>query len=173
MRFLAVVLAAVGTVTAMNCTNEGASWTPEEFAEYLTLDDTTDWAPMARIQQCAIEDSDWKPATPSHPHDTRSLEARGGNNRWSGYKYEGCNSGEQIVTAENFGCGGCYFSADAIKSGYLWRERLSGSYPTVDYFNGPNCSGKKLHHQGISSFQYSSCNTIPNTAWSAVVYQGC
>ena len=151
-------------ITAYQC-SQGVSWTPEEFAEYSTLNDTTHWAPMERIKHCYLDKSDLET---THRH---KLEARGGRNSFLAFSRPAC-SGSIIVTVSDFGCGACYTSGVGVSSGRLWRETTANPYPTVDFYSGPNCSGTKIHHQGIFSGQHESCDDI-NQAVSFVVYQGC
>ncbi|TIC97367.1 hypothetical protein CH35J_007515 [Colletotrichum higginsianum] len=155
----------VAAVSAYTCT-EGVSWTPDEFAEYLTLNDTTDWEPMGRVKNCKIDAADVEAANIS------AVERRGGNNQFNAYSGFNCDGYNFMFEVKNFGCGGCYSVSSAIQSGWLWRQTTGNPYPTVDFFDAPNCRGSKIHHQGISSGQYSSCNNVAN-AWSVAVYQGC
>ncbi|KAK3935202.1 hypothetical protein QBC46DRAFT_398069 [Diplogelasinospora grovesii] len=168
---LALVFGSLVAVVAGYTCTEGESWTPEEYAEYLTLNDTTGWAPMEKIKHCYLDESDFKPeAASAHTRDT--LEARGGGNQFIAYSQPNCPSNDALVSAVNFGCGGCYTTSTNILSGYLWRETTGNPYPTVDYYSGPNCQGSRIHHQGIYTGQHSSCDGIDH-ALSAVVYQGC
>ena len=153
------------TGTAFKCTEGGAPWTPEEYAEYLTLNNTTGWAPMKRLKHCYLDqpDSDSEPPR---------LELRGGNNKYIAYSSTGCQN--VLFSVDNFGCGGCWSVGQSIESGYLWRQTTGNPYPTVDYFDSPTCNGNKVHHQGIFSGQFSSCdNVLGLGAASVIVYQGC
>ncbi|KAK6225515.1 hypothetical protein QIS74_01562 [Colletotrichum tabaci] len=165
------ITSLAATVSAYSCT-DGLAWTPEEFAEYLTLDDTTGWAPMERIKHCQLDESDVLTDIPAVevPHGT--LKARSGGNRFVAYSADNCPTNNAIISVNNFGCGGCYSVPSGIKSGYLWRQYNGNPYPTVDFYSGEGCSGSKIHHQGIESGRSDSCNNV-NTARSFVVYQGC
>ncbi|KAK3935201.1 hypothetical protein QBC46DRAFT_453664 [Diplogelasinospora grovesii] len=167
----ALVFGSLVTVVAGYTCTEGTSWTPEEFAEYLTLNDTTGWAPMERIKHCYIDESDIQKTTEAR---STELEARGGGNKYIAYSATGCNDNSVLFSVNDFGCGGCYSVGEIIESGYLWRQTTGKPYPTVDYYPGPQCQGSKLHHQGIYTGQYSSCDSVLGEgALSIVVYQGC
>lgn len=170
-------------VTAYICF-EGVSWTPEEYAEYTTLNDTTDWVPMSQIGHCRLEDTDIEPHQPYTIPDPLESRADGsGDDQFSSslsfsliaYRSPNCPSDSVVLASvQDFGCGGrCYTISTDIESGYLWRQTTGNpSYPTVDYFSGSNCKGTKIHHQWIPNGKFSSCDSI-DRARSFIVYQGC
>lgn len=149
------------------CTG-GPGWTSEDFAEYLSLNDTTGWEGLAKLKHCTFDDFDGEPIPDAA---TGALEARSGGNAWEGYTSSGCG-GTQIGRVTNFGCGVCYTGNYFIYSGWLWREGTGNPYPTADYYTVAGCSGSKLHHQGILSGQHTSCDGITRAA-SVILYQGC
>jgi len=159
------------TATAMKCT-EGIPLTSDELTELETLNNTTGWAPMEKITHCTLEASDIKSDTGSI--NDHKLEARGGGNRFTARSAYGC-SGSTIFDVHNFGCCACITipsGAPTIKSGTLWREKLSGAYPTMNYYRDAQCQGTDLGKQGILSGQYSSCQDAAD-ARSVIVCQGC
>ncbi|KAK0721759.1 hypothetical protein B0T26DRAFT_673548 [Lasiosphaeria miniovina] len=136
---------------AMTCT-EGRPWTPEEYAEFMTLSNTTGWAPMAKIKHCTFGETDFI--------SVPKLEARGGENRWVGFDSSNCPNDRARCVGRQLWLGGCYTSDKILLSGYLWREKTEGAYPTVAYFEGSNCSGKVVHSQGILSGRFSLCDGL-------------
>ncbi|KAK0721758.1 hypothetical protein B0T26DRAFT_749244 [Lasiosphaeria miniovina] len=106
---LALAFLAAGAL-AWKCT-EGTPWTPEELHEYLTLNDTTNWAPMAKMPQCTPEASELLAA-----NETSTLEARRGGNKFIAYGVYHCGS-NVLFSADNFCCGGCYSVSRGIYSG--------------------------------------------------------
>ncbi|KAH6643881.1 hypothetical protein C7974DRAFT_8695 [Boeremia exigua] len=160
----ALAMGIFGDSVMAACTG-GPGWTPEEFAEYLTLNDTTGWSGLNSIKYCTTEDLEEEAAASGV-----DLEARSGGNQWIGFSSSDCTAG-YIETRTNFGCGLCVIPSNFIYSGYLWREGTGNPYPTADYYTSA-CAGTKLHHQGIVSGSHSSCNAITRAA-SVLLYQGC
>ncbi|KAM7219983.1 hypothetical protein V8F06_004669 [Rhypophila decipiens] len=161
-----LVSAAAVTSASMRCT-AGRPWTKQELAEYQSLNSTDGWAGMDVIPRCVLDDDT------DHP-TTALLKARGGGNDWQAFgDYDSCHQ-PSLGGLKDFGCGACFTPAggSVIRSGWLYREKLGGHYPTVDYFSGTGCKGSVVHHQGINSGQHTSCDYFVD-AYSAVVYQGC
>ncbi|KAJ4987938.1 hypothetical protein SVAN01_06513 [Stagonosporopsis vannaccii] len=163
----ALAMGIFGDNVLAACTG-GPGWTPEEFAEYLTLNDTTGWPGLAKLKYCSLEDLE--DLEEESVTSAGALEARSGGNQWIGYSSNNCGGG-QITSSSNFGCGVCVTTSQFIYSGYLWREGTGNPYPTADYYTSA-CSGTKLHHQGIVGGSHSSCNAVTRAA-SVILYQGC
>ncbi|EMD63204.1 hypothetical protein GGP41_005217 [Bipolaris sorokiniana] len=162
----AVVLALSSGQVLAACT-DGPGWTPEEFAEYQSLNDTAGWAGMEKLVQCTVNADELTPAK-----SQGRIEARAGGRQWQGYSASGCSGGQTAVTS-GFGCGVCVSATNFyFYSGWLWRERSGNPYPTADYYTQSGCRGTKLHHQGIEGSQTSSCNDVTRAA-SVILYQGC
>ncbi|KAK5753179.1 hypothetical protein LTS12_016750 [Elasticomyces elasticus] len=153
--------------------SEHGGWTHEEFLEYQSLNSTAGWAGMNKVT--------YYNATPGEIIDfghTGGLNKRAGN-RWFYAWYNDDCSGSLLFSASNFGCGVCVSTpnGDSAASGQLIRERAGNPYPTADWYSDVNCGGEKLHHQGITSSQTSSCNNADGYGVvefaSAMLYQGC
>lgn len=146
------------------CT-EGPGWTPEEFAEYQSLNDTTSWPGLAKLTHCTADDL----ATAQTPG---RLAARSGQRQWQGFGSNGC-TGQKTAVTSGFGCGVCVTASSfPFESGWLWREGTGNPYPTADYYTKDNCKGSKIFHQGINSGAHTSCNNVVR-ANSVILYQGC
>ncbi|KAK4217118.1 hypothetical protein QBC37DRAFT_451644 [Rhypophila decipiens] len=175
-----LISAAAVTPASMRCT-AGRPWTKQELTEYQSLNSTDGWAGMDVIPHCVLDDTDHHPTTAllkarggGKNLDINNLQARGGGNDWQAFgNYDSCHQ-PSLGGLNNFGCGACFTPAggSVIRSGWLYREKLSGDYPTVDYYSGTGCTGSRVHHQGIYSGQHTSCDYFGD-AYSAVVYQGC
>jgi hypothetical protein len=142
--------------------------THEEFVEYLTLESTDGWEPMARVPQYNVTEGEVLDLGGT------ALAKRGGQRVFVGYGLSDCRD-HDLFTVQNFGCGVCITTpGDPLLSGWLFRETLSGDYPTADWYSDTYCGGPKLHHQGIRSGQYSSCDNLESSRWQSVMlYQGC
>lgn len=150
-------------------------WTHEEYLEFLTLNSTTGWEPMARVPVYTVTEGQ----TLDLGH---GLDKRGGGNKFIAYRGGSC-AGTTSFTAENFGCGVCVTTGQSTSNrifgaGYLWRQTIGGKYPTASWFSGPNCDGWQVHSQGIRSKEYDSCDTasaygVNPLPQSVILYQGC
>ena len=174
---LAILAAAATMKTAsagFTLVRDGPGLTPEEFQEYLTLNTTEGWEPMSRVPHYVVTEDGG--VLDLGLGNSTGLVKRGGDRQFNAYTQRGCNNGF-LISVRKFGCGVCISGPVAFKSGWLWREKVSGEYPTADWNNAFGCAASRVHHQGILSGQYSSCNNADDygvsTAASAMLYQGC
>ncbi|KAG4026234.1 hypothetical protein MFRU_043g00380 [Monilinia fructicola] len=152
--------------------HDGPGLTHEEYLESLTLNTTEGWEPMARVPQYLLDEGDFLDLG-----NISGIEKRGGGRQFIGYVNNEC-SGSYTIDVVNFGCGVCASSATSLKGGFLWRQTISGDYPTGAWFGGLWCSGPQMHSQGINPNQYSSCDTAQQWTGgspylSVILYQGC
>lgn len=184
--FALLTFGSLATIVTAYICDHGVSWTPEEYAEYSTLNDTTNWGPISQIGHCRAEDTDIEPHPPYTIPDPSEFESRadGSNDdqfgsslgfSFTAYRSPKCPSdGLVLASVQNFGCGGyCYTVPTDIESGYLWQQTTGKpSHPAVDYYSGPDCKGPKIHHQRIIGGQFGSCDDIER-ARSFVIYLDC
>lgn len=176
---LAIILAVQQAIALPAEQAEKPGLTREEWLEYLTLNTTEGWEPMARVPQYKISAGETLDLSTTTLFK-RSLEKRGSGNAFAPSYYGGCATRE--FTVRNFGCGACVTAAGAgqlsWESSWLWRETTGNPYPTVEWYNERYCTGTKVHHQGIYSGRDSSCDTAgqgnqASVYLSAMLYQGC
>lgn len=165
---LAALIMTISSGKVLGACTGGPGWTREDYAEYLTLNDTTGWAGLAKLKHCTLDDLEEEALL--HP-ETSALDARSGDNAWEGWSGSSCTGGK-IGRVTNFKCGVCFTGNNFIYGGWLWRQGTGNPYPTADYFTMAGCSGSVLHHQGIFSGQHTSCDSITR-APSVILYQGC
>ena len=193
-----LALAFLAFTAALNCTGGGEGWTSADFEEYLSLSNSNDsgrlltnWGGMKKLKHCVLEESDWTHQdTPFEAQDygreedsgvskNKLLRARGGDNYWKTWNGYACDNrlGAIAAVLSGFGCGICVTSRNIpMVTGYLWRQYISGDFPSVVYYPYAECRGDYIHYQGIYKNQQSSCDTFGTNskrAWSAVLYQGC
>lgn len=139
--------------------------THEEYLELLTLNSTEGWEPMSRVPIYNL--------TASEQTLSRALSKRGGGNQFIAYSGTEC-SASVVFQSDNFGCGVCVQGGGhSFKTAYLWREKVGGDYPTASWFSDNSCQGHQVHSQGIKSGESFSCDVTEETAFSALLYQGC
>lgn len=155
--------------------------THEEWLEYLSLNTTDGWEPMTRVPLYEITE----PGQVLDLADTtlykRSLAKRAGANAFEAFEDGICSS--RLFRIANFGCGVCvsvkysFCNTCTWGSSWLWRQTNDNPYPTADWYASNDCSGSRVHHQGIESGKSFSCDTVARYGvsryQSAMLYQGC
>nr|OQO27359.1 hypothetical protein B0A51_05064 [Rachicladosporium sp. CCFEE 5018] len=145
----------------------GPGWTHDEYLEYLTLNDTTDWSGLSKLTYVNMADLPTEPSV---------LSKRSGGNQFIGWELDKCQD-QSRFSDDNFGSGVCVTGSSPAYAGQLTRQKSGGVYPTADWYAGQYCSGKKLHHHGITGSNGCSCDTASaygvTNFYSAVLYQGC
>jgi len=87
------------------------------------------------------------------------LGKRRGGNRFTGFSGSSCDRG--FLSPPTFLVEACITvlgGSGTMYSGYLWRENVGGVHPTADWYPQFHRWGQNIHHRGIYSSQYDSCD---------------